>query len=254
MRIDHIAAIEEQSAAFTEAVTRPGALERDVASCPGWTVHDLVYHLGEVQTFWTLILQAGGGLPGDDEERAAKDYGRDLMGWWRERSAGLVRQLRAMPKDAPSWCWWNDERRATAGDVAFRQAHEALIHRWDAENAVGAVRPTDPALAADGVDEFATRFLSGGDWSGPSGVLALRAADAGDSGYEWRFGCGSESPAEDGRPRWLVDKRARPLAAVVTGSAEQLDLMLWRRIEPDPDRVEGDGELLAAFLAWPALD
>jgi hypothetical protein len=51
-----------------------------------------------------------------------------------------------------------------------------------------------------------------------------------------------------------VDKRARPLAAVVTGSAEQLDLMLWRRVQPEADQVEGDAELLAAFLAWPGLD
>ena len=250
MGIDHVAAIEEQSAAFTEAVSRPGVLDREVPSCPGWTVRDLVHHLGEVQTFWTLALNAGGELPGDDERRSAKDHGEDLIGWWRERSAGLVRRLRGMPADAPCWCWWNAENRATARDVAFRQAHEALVHRWDAENAVGAVRSTDPALAADGVDEFAIRFLSGGDWSGPDGVLALRAED---TGYEWRFGCGAASSAEDGRPRWLRDKRARPLDTVVTGSAEQLDLMLWRRLQPDPDHVEGDAELLAAFLAWPRL-
>lgn len=249
--MDHVAAIEQQNTLFTDAVTRPGALKREVAACPGWTVADLLYHLGEVQAFWTLVLRAGGELPGDDEEKAAKDHGGDLTGWWCESSAGLVAQLRDTPTDAPCWCWWNAERRTTAGDVAYRQAHEALIHRWDAEHAVGAVRPTDPALAADGVNEFATRFLSGGDWSGPSGVLALRAAD---TGFEWRFGCGSESPSEDGRPRWLVDKRARPLAAVVTGTAEQLDLMLWRRIEPDPGHVEGDAGLLTAFLAWPALD
>jgi uncharacterized protein (TIGR03083 family) len=251
MRMDHIAAVEEQSAAFTDAVTRPGALARTVSACPGWTVRDLVTHLGEVQSFWTLVLRAGGELPGEDEARAAKDYGDDLLGWWRERSAGLVRQLREVPADSPSWCWWNDENRTTAGDVAYRQAHEALVHRWDAQHAVDVVRPTDPALASDGVDEFATRFLRGGDWTGPSGVLALRATD---TGHERRFGCGAGSPSEDGCPRWLVDKRARPLAAVVTGSAEQLDLMLWRRVQPEADQVEGDAELLAAFLAWPGLD
>jgi uncharacterized protein (TIGR03083 family) len=250
VRIDHIKAIAEQSAAFTDAVTRPGVLTRPVTACPGWTVSDLVRHLGEVQASWTLILRAGGARPDEDELRAAHDHGEDLMGWWRERSAGLVHQLSELAPGAPSWCWWNDERRATAADVASRQAHEALVHRWDAEHAAGSVHPTDPTLAADGVDEFATRFLSGGDWSGPSGVLALRAED---TGHEWRFGCGSAAPAGGGRPRWLVDKRALPLATVVTGSAEQLDLMLWRRVEPDPDRIEGDAELLAAFLAWPDL-
>lgn len=246
VRVDHINAIDEQSAAFTAAVTRPGVLDRPVAACPGWAVRDLVRHLGEVQATWTLVLGAGGRLPTEDALRAAHDPGEDLIGWWRQRSAGLVRQLRELAPDAPSWCWWNDERRATAADVAFRQAHEALVHRWDAEHAAGVVHPTDPVLAADGVDEFATRFLGGGDWTGPSGVLALRAED---TGHEWRFGCGAAAPAGGGRPRWLVDKRALPLAAVVTASAEQLDLMLWRRVEPDPDRIQGDAELLGAFLA-----
>ncbi|HEY3259313.1 MAG TPA: hypothetical protein VGJ95_03450 [Pseudonocardiaceae bacterium] len=113
------------------------------------------------------------------------------------------------------------------------------------------MRPTDPALAADGVDGFATRFLSGGDWTGPSGVLALRA---GNTERERQFGCGTESPSEDGRPRWLVDTRHGTLATVVTAGAEQLDLMLWRRIEPNAAKVDGDAELLAAFLAWPPLD
>jgi hypothetical protein len=71
--------------------------------------------------------------------------------------------------------------------------------------------------------------------------------------YEWRFACGSESPSGDGGPQWLVDEHVRPLATVVTGSAEQLDLMLWRRIGPNPGQIDGDAELLAAFLAWPAL-
>lgn len=250
VRIDHIKTIDEQSAAFSDAVARPGALGRPVAACPGWTVHDLVRHLGAVQASWTLILRAAGKRPDEDELRAAHDVGDDLIGWWRERSAGLVRQLSELAPDAPSWCWWNPERGATAADVASRQAHEALVHRWDAEHAAGSVHPTDPTLAADGVDEFATRFLGGDGWSGPSGVLALRSED---TRHEWRFGCGSASPAADGRPRWLVDKRALPLAAVVTASAETLDLMLWRRVPLDPDRTQGDAELLSAFLAWPGL-
>ncbi|HEY3259312.1 MAG TPA: hypothetical protein VGJ95_03445 [Pseudonocardiaceae bacterium] len=39
VRIDHIAAIEEQSAAFTEAVIQPGALDRPARACPGWSGH-----------------------------------------------------------------------------------------------------------------------------------------------------------------------------------------------------------------------
>ncbi len=46
---------------------------------------------------------------------------------------------------------WADDK--TAGYIARRQAHEALVHRLDAELTVGDRTPLDPRLAADGVDE-----------------------------------------------------------------------------------------------------
>jgi hypothetical protein len=41
---------------------------------------------------------------------------------------------------------------------------------------------------------------------------------------------------------------------VLHGSAEQLDLLLWRRIPLAEVSVTGDKALAAAFLAWPDLD
>jgi uncharacterized protein (TIGR03083 family) len=251
MRIDHVAAIASQSEAFIDAVRTPGALQRRVPCCPDWTVADLVEHLGQVHTFWTLVVRAGGELPDDETIRAAQRPVGDLVDWARQRSAELVDVLGRTPPDVPVSCWWAPDRRGTAAEVASRQAHETLIHRWDAESAAGTPGPADPELWADGVNEFGLRMLNGPAWTGPSGVVALRAVDV---GQEWRFGCGSESTAEDGTPRWLVDKRLRPLDAVVTGTAEQLDLLLWHRLDIDPDHVEGDAALLAAFLAWPNLD
>lgn len=254
MTIDHISAIAEQSAAFTDAVSRPGALDRKVPSCPDWTVADLVFHLGEVQAFWTLVLREGGSLPSDEAAAAAKDHGEDLLGWWRTSSAGLVEQLRGMDPGARSWCWWNAERTTDVAGVAWRQAHEAFVHRWDAEHAVDDVRPADPRLAADGVDEYVARYLTGGAWSGPSGVLVLQATD---TPLTKRFGCGADSVDADGGPRELTgrhDGGARKPTTTVTGTAEQLDLMLWRRLQADPRHVHGDARLLDAFLSWPSLD
>ena len=47
------------------------------------------------------------------------------------------------------------------GFVRRRQAHEALIHRIDAELTAGRRTPVDPLLGADGVDE-ALRVMYGG--------------------------------------------------------------------------------------------
>jgi hypothetical protein len=50
----------------------------------------------------------------------------------------------------------------TVSWVARRQAHEALIHRTDAELAAGVtVTRADAALAADGVDDLISGFLVG---------------------------------------------------------------------------------------------
>lgn len=248
----YVAVIEEQSAAFTAAVTRPGALALKVQACPDWTVGDLVYHLGEVQVFWTLVLREGGGLPADDVVARAKDHGDDLLGWWRAGSAALVEQLRSTDPAAPSWCWWTPDRTTDALGAAWRQAHEALVHRWDAEQVVGALRPVSPELAADGVDEFVARYLTGGEWSGPSGVVVLRCDDAAP---EWRFGCGDESAYQSGAPALLTGAHGATVeTTTVTGAAEQLDLLLWRRARVHELEVRGDTALLDAFLDWTALD
>lgn len=250
MTIDHVAALAEQSALFNAAARRPEALRQPVSACPAWTVADLVGHLGEVQVFWRHAVEAGGDQPDQDAMRAEKTPSAGLTSWGERCSISLVKVLRDTPPHTVSWCWWNGQRRASVAEVASRQAHEALIHRWDAEAATGNLTWAEPALWADGVDEFATRLLNGPDWSGPSGVVALRADDV---SQEWRFGVGSASTREGGKPAWLRDRRMLEPDAVVTGPAEQLDLLLWRRTEVDPGHVKGDPELVAAFLAWAAL-
>src|SRR4029078_11382856 len=49
-----------------------------------------------------------------------------------------------------AWTWSSEQ---TVGFTFRRQAHEALIHRLDAEQAAGQGSPLDPELPADGVDE-----------------------------------------------------------------------------------------------------
>lgn len=253
MTINYLAALEEQSAAFTTAVSQDGMLARPVPSCPDWTVADLVEHLGEVQNWWTWVVRAAGEQFDQDAARAAGKPDGDLLDWWLDRSAGLVAALRETAPDTPCWVWWNAERRSTTGDVAWRQAHEALIHGWDAARAAGASTGgmAEPALWADGVDEFIARYLDCGDrpWSGPPGVIVLRAVDA---GREWRFGRGAASALDGGRPAPATADQ--PPSVVVTGRADQLDLLLWRRVEADPEHVDGDADLLAAFLAMPDLN
>ena len=70
---------------------------------------------------------------------------------------------RARADDVRAWTWSDDR---TVGFIRRRQAHEALIHRLDAELAAGAVTRLDPELAADGVHEALQHFFGGvPEWS-----------------------------------------------------------------------------------------
>ena len=77
---------------------------------------------------------------------------------------------------------------------------------------------------------------------------------ADDVSQEWRFGVGSASANAGGKPAWLRDRGMREPDALLSGTAEQLDLLLWRRTEVELGHVEGDQELVAAFVAWADLD
>lgn len=230
MTIDPVDLVERATRGFTAAVSTPGALALDVPSCPEWTVADLVRHLGGVQSWWEAAVRGEGAEPDRADLATLREPGDDLLGWWRDRSESFLATLNSTPIDAPVWCWWTDERRDTVHGVAWRQAHEAVVHRWDAEAATGTPTPVEPAVAADGVDEFAARFLPNDGWGAP---VRLRAEDADRT---WTFTPDSADPAG-------------PVAVDLTGPAERLYLVLWRRLAPGAIEVSGDGDTLSAFLA-----
>src|SRR5205823_7007051 len=80
-----------------------------------------------------------------------------LAAFFDRASRELADVLAATPPDTRAWTWSEDQ---TVGFIRRRQAHEALIHRVDAELTAGRRTPMDPGLSADGVDE-ALRVMYG---------------------------------------------------------------------------------------------
>jgi uncharacterized protein (TIGR03083 family) len=157
-----------------------------VPSCPDWTVDDLLWHLAEVQWFWGEVVRTRASGP--DAAQAAKPARpadrAGLERFFARASADLLDELAADPA-TPVWTWAQDH---SVGFVRRRQAHEALIHRVDAELAAAAAlgharTAIDPGLATDGVDE-ALRIMFGApaDWGTFTATTATATATAEDAG------------------------------------------------------------------------
>jgi uncharacterized protein (TIGR03083 family) len=234
----HLQAIERASSAFATAAARAG-LGAAVPSCPGWDVGELVRHLGRVQRFWAHVA----ANPGSTWEHVdAPEFPADekLLDWFAEQSSTLLASLRALDPATERWTWSTDH---TAGWIARRQAHEAAVHRWDAELAAGDPQPVDALLASDGIDEFLTWML-GPDETRPAGSVHLHC---GDVEGEWTL-----HPIDGGG--YELRREHAKGACALRGTANDLLLALWGRRPLSSVDVVGDAELAAAFVEWAGAD
>ena len=237
-------------------------------TCPEWDADDLLWHLAEVQWFWGTIASRGltafedvealdsGGHPGRPGERD------DLLAFFRRASADLQHSLAAASPDTPAWTW-SDEQ--SVGFIRRRQAHEALIHRIDAELTAGDRTPMDVGLSTDGVDE-ALHIMYGGlpPWGqfAPDPTQTVRVETT-DTHRSWlvtlgRFtGTDPDGTAHDENALAVAsnddDSSAvvssdnlsdtdQPSAATVSGASADLDCWLWHR--PATGVIDRSGDIL----------
>lgn len=253
--LDHL---HRETARFREAVLAAPEGAR-VPSCPDWDVDDLLGHLAGVQQWWADNLRNRPAAPEDTAE-AEPPAGREArLAWFDEGAAALRRQLDDTV-DVPSesaWTWSSDH---TVGFIQRRQAHEALIHRADAELASGPVGPIDPLLAADGVAEVIEVMYGGrppwGTFVPEPDYLRIDLRDAGVSLWVQlgRFGGtdpGSGKTYDDEPDLALLDGApdGAEAAVVITGAAGDVDLWLWRRGDDATIEVEGDRGVYDRFRA-----
>jgi uncharacterized protein (TIGR03083 family) len=229
--LDHL----ERGAARFSAALADADLASPVPACPGWDVTDLAGHLGGIHRWARDAVVEG--RPTDEERPYPRDR-EGLRSWFDAGAAELVATLRATDPAAP--CWHFGPKPRTADFWFRRQAHETAMHARDAEEAVrGAAEPLHPELVVDGIDEILEMFLPRqvrlGRLDPPSGVVELRPTDP--SAAPFRL-----APAGEGE-----------LVGAVSGPAETLLLLLWRRVRVDAAgvRVEGDAEAVASLLALP---
>ena len=259
-QLDFLAHLRDESARFL-GVLRSGDLSQPVPTCPDWTGADLLWHLGEVQWFWGTVVSDRLQTPDGLERPTRPDSDHGLVQFFEEQSARLVLALTEADPAEEVYMWADDK---TVGYIRRRQAHEALIHRLDAELTAGAEpKPFDSALASDGLQEV-LEVMYGGQppWGSftPGGPHVRVVAE--DTGLVLpvvlgRFTGTDPESGTDLDEADLSVRAADPAvspAAVVRGRAEDLDAWAWHRRDDARLTVDGDRaayEQLLAVLAAP---
>lgn len=235
MGLDYLASIASDSERARRALD--ANRDRAIPWSDSWTVQDCVQHVGAVHHVVSKVIAgrptadfgAFGSLDIPDAEDPA------LGEWVADGTSRLLEQLRTVAPDEECWSWWPEGR--TPAFWARRMAHETVVHRWDAESGAGGPpTPIEPALAADGVDEFLDVFV---------GMTRFRnkAPGAGETAHVH---------CTDTDGEWLItfpDTGARELRrehakgdVAFRGPAEGLLLFLWGRVDPAAAGVEVIGD------------
>lgn len=234
----YLAAIEADGGAIVAAAGQ--GVDVAVPSCPGWDIATLAGHMGRVYRWASEIIERRSTEMVASAENEDPPTDESVVRWLEDGHVQILAALDGIEPDEPVWTWTS---RQEGGFYHRRMAQETLVHRWDAENALGAVGPIDGDLAADGVTELyeflVPTVLDGGDKPEPEGSLHLHRTDGAG---EWLL------RNVDGR---LVVTREHAKGDVaVRASGADLLLLGWGRVDLDDVDAEifGDPALAEAWL------
>ncbi|MGW1076405.1 maleylpyruvate isomerase family mycothiol-dependent enzyme [Streptomyces sp. NPDC002537] len=247
----HRDAIAAESRRFVELV-KDADPATPVPGCPGWTLVDLVRHTGSVQRWFSVLLRQLVQEPPRSRDVDLRLPAREdgYPDWLAASAAEAASAFAVTDPDAPMWAWGADQH---ARFWVRRMLFETLVHRADAELALGLRPVIDRDLAADGVDEFLVNLPH-------ATFFAPKVADLRGDGETLRFRC------SDGSGDWLIRLRpdgfgaervtdgtgaAASADASVQGAAADLLLLVYGRLGHGADvfEVRGDEELLARWSA-----
>lgn len=237
------------------SAVRGADLSTPVPSCPGWTVGQLLRHVGGTQRWAEAVVRAraAGPVPEDDfQVREFSAYSSEedaeaLDGWLASGAPALAHTLRDAGEGTAIWTPVDGDGTTF---YARRFTNETAMHRADATLALGARYLLDQDVALDAIDEWmelgslpmhfevhpAMRELLG-----PGRTLHFHAADT----------------APDVRAEWVVDltgesitwRRAHEKCAVaVRAPLTDLLLLIYKRRPVQGVEVLGDGDLLDFWL------
>jgi uncharacterized protein (TIGR03083 family) len=238
MDLNSYLAVIAPEATLLAAAADEAGLDAPIPTCPGWTMNDLVLHMGEVHRWATAAVASEattlGDVPGDFLGPLPEPG--DTAEWLRRGAATLCETLESADPSIDYATFLSDPPTPRLLFWARRQALETTVHRADAESALGRCTPLAHDIAIDGIDEFLTGFL-------PRSRTPLRADTARSlqiapdySDLRWTVSISDELP--------VTERRAADADCIVSGPASDLYLALWNRGSIDALKVDGDPDVL----------
>jgi uncharacterized protein (TIGR03083 family) len=252
--IDRKRHIEEESDRFGEVLSTIDPASR-VPTCPEWSAADLLKHLIEVHQFWAAVIGERLGAAAVDEfeqhRPALPDDLGQLLAIRRQATSDLVAALSDRDPSEEAWSWFPADQ--TVGFTWRMQTHEATMHRVDAELAAGLpISPIDPEVAADGIDHVLQVMWA---WAPAdadrsfTGTVELRATDTDQSWLARSFRWTGQAWGQTFDDQIGFEQVATGSAdAIVSGTAENLALLVWTRADRGIVR-SGDERVLGELRA-----
>ncbi|MEV6926792.1 maleylpyruvate isomerase N-terminal domain-containing protein [Dactylosporangium sp. NPDC051485] len=152
-------------------------LTATVPSCPGWTVADVVRHVGQVYLHKAEVMHAG---TWPDPWPPAEIETEEPLALLDRGYGALTHEFSRRGDTDPCQTWHGPDQ--TVKFWIRRMAQESVIHRLDAELAHHAEPAPIPAdLALDGIDEILQLFVAYAAKTWPDDFIAALSGTAGHS-------------------------------------------------------------------------
>ncbi len=213
-----------------------GDLTAPVPCCDGWSLGDLVGHVGAVLVMVDDVVESGE----PPSSRPTIPDGVDLASFYGDAFDRLDATLANTDPAAGGWNWSSGPQLSS---FWFRRiAHEMAVHRWDAEAAIDDCHTIPAELASDGIDEWFDVYLprSVGRAESPvtpGGTIHVHCTDT--EGEWWASMVDSEIE---------LLREHKKGDVVARGGASDLLLILWGRMDPSAAEVFGDAPVLDAWV------
>lgn len=247
---DWIGEIAERTCEVAEQV----GPDVEIQGCPGWTVNDLLEHVGPLYPGWyrynlTMPMSEADVVASRMSAPPFPDGFADRLDYIRNGSRLFLEAARNADLDASVWMW---DQEVPARTWVTRTATEMGVHCWDLEKLIDDVRRVSGLRGAVSVEEHHSAMLQMLIWAQtampgrfhhppiplrPIGI-AVTDADA-----AWVL------TADSAATITFIPAQELPETAV-EGSGHDLMLYQYGRVPLSDLDVRGDPDLLTAWNWW----